>query len=240
VHDARRALTRLRGLARLVRPGIGEDAYHELNRRLRDAVWALSGTRDEDVAEATLVELGEASGVDVSAALGALRGRTGGDGSVVSPGVEPIARRFEEAPFRERERVILRVSLGRALGQFRRRGDRAALEPSDERMHAWRKSARHLRAQLRLLRGANRRVLRDLERRVDALCDTLGSLHDLAVLRGRLTDAGVFPGEIARAVEAREASLRGEAFEQWRRVRKRAHPRVGARIARWRHATRKR
>ena len=57
VHDTRKTIKRLRALLRLVRPGIGEADFKQLNARLRDASRLLSAARDRTVLGHTIERL---------------------------------------------------------------------------------------------------------------------------------------------------------------------------------------
>lgn len=241
VHDARRALTRLRGVARLIRPGIGEDAYGSLNRGLREAVRSLSGARDADVAIATLERLGRDSILDVEGEVDAIRRHTAATRQRVRvPEIGAIGDAFESVTFERAEAAIVRAAVNREVDRLRRRARAARRGPTPEAMHDWRKSARHVRALLRVLVGANRRRVRAIERRVNELCDVLGELHDCQVVREQLVAAGIDAGRIEGALGQRERWLQLRAFKVWRGTRVRVPTSLGTRIARWRRATRKR
>jgi CHAD domain-containing protein len=64
VHEARKALKRLRALVRLLRPGIGRKVYRRHNELWRDAARRLSGGRDAHV----LLELFAALAKDLPSA----------------------------------------------------------------------------------------------------------------------------------------------------------------------------
>lgn len=65
---------------------------------------------------------------------------------------------------------------------------KAQRDPTDDRMHEWRKAVKNLWYQVRLLRDAAPSLLRPLGRRLDDLAEALGDDHDLAVLIQRLED----------------------------------------------------
>lgn len=241
VHDARRALTRLRGLARLIRPGIGDAAYKALNRELRRAVRMLAGARDADAAVETLEWLGADGGFEVQSVIEVLRRRARGlKDTVELPELGRIGALFEAGEFGGSDHRVLRRALRGEIVQLRERAAEARRDPSPEAMHDWRKSARHLRSLLRLLKGANRRRVGGLERGVDELCGVLGDLHDLQVVREQLREAAVGDAQILEAIAARERTLEDRAFALWRGLRPRARPRLARRVARWREAKRKR
>ena len=73
IHDCRRRLKKLRALLRLVRPAIGEKAFHKHNSALRDAALLLSGARDLFVLEETLTSLEAGAPARTKPAVVALR-----------------------------------------------------------------------------------------------------------------------------------------------------------------------
>ncbi len=93
VHEARKAIKRMRALARLLRDELGEREFARVNDSLRSAGRRLAGSRDADVRLATLRELIERH----PRALASSRWPSNGDG----PGREGI-RRLEEQLQRER------------------------------------------------------------------------------------------------------------------------------------------
>jgi hypothetical protein len=78
------------------------------------------------------------------------------------------------------------------------------LDPSDEKLHQWRKRVKYTWYHLRLLRGAAPGVLEPLTRQFSDLSDALGDDHDLAVLTAQLhDDPAAFGGdsEVRRALQ---------------------------------------
>ena len=58
VHSLRARCKKMRGVLRLVRPMIGDEAYKEQDQMYRAAAKELAGSRDKDVALKTLASLG--------------------------------------------------------------------------------------------------------------------------------------------------------------------------------------
>jgi adenylate cyclase len=100
----------------------------------------------------------------------------------------------------------------------RKRLRRARHQPTDARLHEWRKSVKYLWYQMRLLEGAAPSAIGPLVERLDDLADALGDDHDIAVLVEQLEDE---PGRfghaasvdhVRRAARAQQDELRRRAF----------------------------
>jgi CHAD domain-containing protein len=97
---------------------------------------------------------------------------------------------------------------------------RASADSSDENVHQWRKRAKDLWYQLRIVRDAWPALLGETIDQAHELTDLLGDHHDLAVLaddlrsRGDLDDRGAFED----AIEKRQHELLGAALGIGRRL----------------------
>ncbi len=211
VHEARKAMKRLRAILRLVRDAIGDDVYRAENALLRDTARLLAPMRDG----AVIVE-----------AVEELRTRYG---DRLGPGVfDDVVQRLTERHLRRRRRVLddemilptvvrnlrsararyrswptdgddhaaalvkvhpLRHSfetiapgLARTYDRGRREMRRAFRNPVEHHFHQWRKRVKYLRHQVELLRPLWPDVLKAEARQIDLLGETLGDEHDLAVM----------------------------------------------------------
>jgi CHAD domain-containing protein len=111
--------------------------------------------------------------------------------------------------------------LGRGMRRVYRAGRRAftvaSREPTDERLHEWRKQTKYLWHQLQFLHPIRPALMKRLADRAHQLSDRLGDDHDLAVLRHRIVTARP---RVSRAVtistvdgiERRRASLQADAM----------------------------
>ena len=230
VHDVRKACKKLRGLVRLVRPGLGEE-YARANAAFRDAARELSPIRDAHALEATFSALVAAhpgaAPKGVRAVERALRERAEAATASIDDGDELIARaaallRGAEARIDDwqldDDPSLLAAGSATTYGRGRR-AFRSALEaPSAEALHEWRKRAKYAWYHVRLLEPAAPSVLGPLSDRFHDLSDSLGDEHDLAVLVDALRAAPDEHGgeEAAQAAilvaEARRADLRERAF----------------------------
>lgn len=228
VHDARKRCKEVRALARLVRSQLGSE-FDRFNRDVRDAADALAPIRDSHALLATFDDLRATQATDAElervragqaeAASGATKAVGGGD-----PRVARAVELLERAGSRiDRWRVgddaaVLRTGLRETYRRGHRAFRRAQDEPTDEHVHEWRKAAKHLWYQVRLVQRAAPSVLEPLVASLDDLAEALGDDHDLAVLIERMDERpGRFGGKrsVKRArklARAEQKRLRRRAF----------------------------
>lgn len=203
VHEVRKNCKKLRGLLRLVRPRV-PDLYQAENKYFRDAAASLSGIRDAAAAiesyDALLGSFDRA--VDrqrlapVRRVLTVHKHHLAEDMTDLDMRLDAFGERMHEA----RQRVsdwrlpaddpdsgkrgfgLLEGGLAKTYGRGRKAMDAAWDNPGVETFHDWRKRAKYLRYQLRLLRPAWPRLLKRIRSEVKTLGDLLGDDHDLAVL----------------------------------------------------------
>jgi CHAD domain-containing protein len=237
VHDVRLAIKRFRALLRLTRAGGGEEFFKAHDKSLREAAERLAPTRDAHVAARTLGQLREKSlAPEDRAALKSVQERF----RVKSPGVTAaklrLALREASRSLREAARAWgARPTSGRGWGlvepgfrkmcrQYLARMDRALASGRDLDFHEWRKRAKFLGYQARMIRPIWPKRLVKLEKRLDKLQEILGADHDLSVLKGLLRthpEMCATPAEKRRVLAClRKASglLRRQAKTASRRV----------------------
>jgi CHAD domain-containing protein len=251
VHEARKAIKRMRALARLLRDELGDPEFKRVDALLRGAGQRLAGARDADVRLATLRELIER----YPHALTSSRGPSSEDGQV-REGI----RRLEQQLRRERmynvhpsdtDEVLrdiaamreqlarwslveidfdtLAPGLRRIYGEGRRRYTRCAREHGrdEQDVHDWRKRVKSLYYALDMLGAKKAKSARRATRRADRLGDLLGSEHDLWMLCAYVEE---HPQAFGADPQARAQLL--ELLERRRRrLRKRALA-LGARLYR--------
>jgi CHAD domain-containing protein len=229
VHEARKDLKKLRSVLRLVRPVLGDDDYRPENERYRDAARRLSGARDAQALAETVSAL-EARFEDEPPPGGwkpiaqALTRTDGVDAAELDRLRERAAAEIE-AGRRELQALslpgdgfdVVGPGLRRAYSRGRRRLAEAVADPTDERMHEWRKRAKDLWYHLRLLRPAWRAVMEPLADQAHQLTDRLGDDHDLVVLGQRLDQTGIALTAEQREyldglIDRRRGELQAEAF----------------------------
>ena len=233
IHNVRKRCKETRGLARLVRPALGPE-FRPFDRLVRGAANELSATRDAHALLATFDTLLAAASAHSDDALARLRSvrdhqailSAEATASIEDGDERTLAARamLAEACDRSQEwRVPDRwAPLGDGLAATYADGRRwfrtAFDQPTDRRMHEWRKSVKYLWYQTRLLRDAAPTVIGPMADQLDALAEALGDDHDLAVLVAgldadpeRFGDAGAV--DHARLVaRAQQDDIRRGAF----------------------------
>jgi CHAD domain-containing protein len=253
VHEARKALKRLRALVRLARDELGDEVYRLENEAFRDAGRRLSSVRDAAVMLETLDglvaryrdELADEPFAGLRHALaqeaGAARERIDRDATEldeVRAMLETARTRLATWPLRDDHGV---ASLAPGMERVYRRGRRALRaarrDPSDEALHELRKRAKDLWHAAQVARPASPKRLRRLARRAHALADATGDDHDLALLlaAAHRRPAALEPGELALLeglVARRRRALQRAAFDRARRIYTAKPRRLARRIAR--------
>jgi hypothetical protein len=192
VHETRKSLKRLRALLRLIRPSLGESAFHEENAQLREIARILSGARDRHVLLETVAKLEAASarkgfGQAVREALNATNGEQ-------SPIVEGAAMKQAHGRLAEAKRRFARLQLGghgfeivgpgleASYRKARRAFHAAYVELTDEAFHEWRKGTQQHWRHMILLSRAWPGCLDARVSEARRLSQVLGDDHDLALL----------------------------------------------------------
>lgn len=235
VHEARKAMKRLRAVLRLVRAEIGERAYRFENGTLRDTARLIAPVRDGAVLAATVaalrrrferflsadaflgLELGltERAAAMREAVVGDQRILEGVVGSLQAARTRYLAWPVDEGQ-RTRGRRPIRHSfdaigpgLRETYGRGRREMHEAMTRPSTESFHLWRKRVKYLRHQIECLDPLWPEVMTPLAGALDRLGEMLGTEHDLAEfvrLLGEQPD--LCPDPIERALAAALARQR--------------------------------
>jgi CHAD domain-containing protein len=249
VHEARKAIKRMRALARLLRDELGEREFARVNDSLRSAGRRLAGARDADVRLATLRELIERH----PHALAPSQGPSNGNG----PGREGI-RPLEEQLQRERLNNKQPSDIDEVLADIAAMRDQLArwslvdidfdtLSPGlrrvyregrhryarcvhghgqdEQDVHDWRKRVKSLYYALDMLGAKQAKGARRAARRADRLGDLLGSEHDLWMLCAYVEE---HPDAFGADTAAKDELLK-RIERRRRRLRKRAFAQ-GARL----------
>jgi CHAD domain-containing protein len=241
VHEVRKNCKKLRGLVRLVRPAMG-DAYTSANVAFRDAARQLASIRDAHALLATyddLVAARHTSGTDIAAAgerdaggaflavRSGLATRASAASATVVDGDERIVAawdlivsgrdQIDQWPL-DNDVAVVVGGVTKTYRRGRKRMGECLLQPTDERLHQWRKRAKYTWYHARLLRDAAPSVLKPLIGRLHDLSDVLGDDHDLAVLVDQLrAEPDDFGGEadvgtVIQAVEVVREDLQQRAL----------------------------
>lgn len=212
IHQARKALKRVRAVLRLCREWLGEERFRAENTILRDAGRSLSGARDAQVLVETLDGLREPLGPELPdgtwsrfrdrlvAEAAAHEQPDGSDAyASVSLALAGVRDRVNVWPLPEDggpERLA--SGLERVYAKARRARRRAERRTTPEKLHELRKRTKDLWYSGQLLNPLSPKRIRKLRRRSHRLSDVLGADHDLAVLLERAGEApeAFGPGEL--------------------------------------------
>jgi CHAD domain-containing protein len=250
VHEARKALKRLRALLGLLRDELGEQTYERESGLLRETGRSLARARDAAVLLSTLEDLIARHPGKLAGRRGVLRLRTrlqherDGASELALAGTATQAGSLAELRAM-RDRVngwqlaerggigAIEPALGRLYGKGRKRMRRAAKAKGENRrtrsLHEWRKRVKDLRYAAEML-GASK-----VAKRADELGELLGEEHDLAVLAQRVRrdakatralGASGAPGrrtrkQLLRLIARRRGKLRKQALADGERLYRR-------------------
>jgi CHAD domain-containing protein len=229
VHAVRKDLKKLRSVLRLAREGLGEKRSTRQDELYRDAGRELSGARDAEVMADTLEALIDQFGGDVPgeekiawrADLIVVRETaTNGMNDDRAP-IEDAIVRLEEGVenLRGKPVKVKRSQLldGIALGYEQGRAAMATAQedPTDENFHEWRKRAKDLWYQLRIIKKAWEPMVGEMIDCAHELTDYLGDHHDLVVLREDLGTRSIGTAEreeLEAVIDRRQKELEKAAF----------------------------
>lgn len=257
IHDARRRAKKLRALARLVRPGLG-DLYRPTNVALRDAARRLAEARDAHVMIETLDGLVESAPDHLGrpaldAARAELVARSGAVHSSLDANSEELATArllaarataLIEDWHIDDDFEVVAGGVAKTYRRLVRAHRRCRSEPTVEAFHEWRKRAKYHRHHLELLRAVYPSLVEPWVDEMHRLTDLLGDDHDIAVLAARVRAHPEFFGgsDEAEAIlvlaEGRSAMLRDAALSLGARLASEDVDAVVARLANWWSAAR--
>jgi CHAD domain-containing protein len=208
VHGARRQIKRLRSLARLLRPAMGEEAFQDLNGALKRAADALAGQRRAEALAGVAARLGRKSPAaaqywrNVAEMHRAAHAGDSPPHGALLPAREAIAeadQRLAAVRLGRSDAALVARAFARTYGRARKRLRRGFASGDVEALHSARKFVIHHLHHLDLLSG----VLPPQAKRLAALerlREALGDLNDLDELE-RLAKAGpASPGPEAALV----------------------------------------
>ncbi|MGV1049309.1 MAG: CHAD domain-containing protein [Solirubrobacterales bacterium] len=230
IHGARKDLKKLRAVLRLLRDELGHKRFRRENRRYRDAGRQLAASRDAEVKVQTLRSLEQHAGARFPSgpslawfeALEADRERVAAEQGEASEAIDRAVAAIEEAgaaipywPIDADSWRLLEPGISRSYSDGRRALKRVRAGGDAEAVHEFRKRAKDLWYQLRLLYDAWPGLLGPTAEEAHALADLLGDHHDLAVLAEDLdARAGLVASrqDFRALIEARQAELLEEAL----------------------------
>lgn len=216
IHQLRKRCKKLRGLLRLVRPGLG-DVYERENALFRDLAGRFSHLRDHHVLIETFDALMERHDDEVRVAdFQPLRHRLKLEAKRLATEQVKFHDAVDEtveALRQARDRVVtwpIEDDLDGVLAGLKKtykRGRKALEEARDdatpEAMHELRKRAKYTWYHYRLLQQVWPKIMKAYRKEADRLGDTLGDGHDLAVFEDHLTrfSDGALSAEAAEALQ---------------------------------------
>ncbi len=196
VHDVRKRLKKVRAILRLARGEIGEALYARENARYRDLGRLLAPFRDSHTRLEAVRGLREHHGAllahdafqGMETLLRADRSRRAAgfaDGEIrrqALSGLREAESGPAEWPLDGRSFDTLRPGLLRIYRQGRGRMKAACARPSPDRYHDWRKRAKYLGYQVRILEPAWPAVFSATKKALHEMTSLLGEAHDLSEL----------------------------------------------------------
>ena len=233
VHEVRKRCKELRGLARLLRPVLG-DGYQPFNVEIREAARELSPIRDAQALLSTVEQLQARSGGKKGRHLEPVRihqnvlagvathDLRSDDPRIIRAGAHlRAARAMIDSWSLDDDPATVAAGLERTYRAGRAALKRARKHPEDDPVHEWRKSVKYLWYQARLLEPRDPQRIGPLVADLDRLSDLLGDDHDLAVLAAQLRAAasnGELEPKVAkrgiRLALERQATLRAKALRR--------------------------
>jgi CHAD domain-containing protein len=203
VHSARRRCKMLRALLELPAAALDRRQRERADDALEKIARSLAPVRDAEVRLQTLEALLASSAAHASESFAQARGLLRSQAAaarrlvLTASDLRDVVALVKAAQARLLALVFDRKgwrAIGPGLARSFRRGRRsfaAALDdPSPEVRHHWRKQVKLLWNHLRVVHGCHPKKLSALPRQLDALGETLGTEHDLAMLRQHLAQHG--------------------------------------------------
>lgn len=194
-HEIRKTLKRIRAGLRLLREPLGDPAYRQLNRAVRDTGRLLTPIRDAKVLLETLDGLsrrlheGNAAPLrrtlqqarrDIKARL------TAADILRIRHRLRQVEHRLQTLPESSLDRADIDGALKKAYKKAHDAFKVAVQKPDDEHLHEWRKKVKYHFTELEFVESLRPTLLKATIKRAHKLSDCLGSDHDLAVLREKI------------------------------------------------------
>lgn len=260
IHRVRTNLKRLRALLRTIRPHLGDFIYHRENTALRDVARQLAPARDAAVLLETFDAILHATReANLEQHASAIRAALGSPADQTTPPATPCADSFLTAAdrlYRVQKRVArwpleaqgfgliaegLCATYRRGRSEMRIAKDR----PDVAHLHEWRKQAKYLWYDVRMLQPACPDLLTTYRKSLKKLTELLGEDHDLASLDQALVALSTrskLPLDILRCtLHTRRESLHEKIFPRGRRLYtdkpKRFTRRIGTRFNHWHRVT---
>jgi CHAD domain-containing protein len=200
VHEVRKTVKKLRAVLLIVKPVLDKTAFKTADRAVRDFGRRLGGARDSAVLQASFNGLVEyyapfLSVEDMQPIRENLESQyqlametfvASIDIHSLEEELEELRRRLDTLDLSGFSRHMLLASVRRTYRSGRRALQALHDEPSTENSHEFRRQAKYLWYQLRLLHKWSPAVLKPVVTNLDELGELLGQDHDLAILSDTL------------------------------------------------------
>lgn len=230
IHRVRTAIKKLRALLRLVRPGLPGNRYRRERDTLRILAQMLAPLRDAEVMTRQLRKLRrQLSPRDFSALQRIFVKEQHHRTALLKPAkmtasikCRPILDEIGNWPLKEFKSRNLYRGLQRAAKKLTAASRQARQSATGENLHEWRKRAKDLAFQLKLIRKRSPKSVARRAARLAELARLLGNDHDLAVFREKISGAPLLAKRIGSLLERRRAKLQRAAFKLDRSLRR--HP----------------
>ena len=196
VHEARKALKKIRALLRLVAPEFGRTAFRAEKERFQEAARLLSPLRDAEVRLEALDAVIQSGGFD-AADFTRVRADLEATATTLARGANRPKRRAVEILQKARDRVgrwplgdlewkLLAKEIRRTYRKGRKALETHQREQTPESFHAWRKRVKELWYHLRIVRALLPKNAAEWIPLCDEIGERAGTAHDLALLRETL------------------------------------------------------
>ncbi len=225
IHEARKAVKKLRGLIRLLRPSFA--AYRMENDALRAAGHAIATLRDAQVMLITYDAMARVAGVADPVLRQSLAARItrAETPEILAAAVQDFSARMAAIRDRSQQWKVkgagfdaLEGGLERTFAAARIAQRAAARAPDDpEAVHTWRKRVKDHWYQVRLLCPIWPDMMQPIVTAADTLGEVLGDHNDLSTLIAALPP-GPNTAAIVQAAQARQTALRATAHPLSRRL----------------------
>jgi CHAD domain-containing protein len=197
VHRTRKHLKKARAALRFLQPVVPRREFDSARKQLRKAALLLSDIRDAEVRFQTVQQLGHLLQIEPDDVLEKAEAFLGLELdsflAAFSDWKDEVDRRLSEVRAQMKAWRVdgLTCKQVRRTAQSSYRGGRHALRyanetPNAENFHTFRKHAKELMFQLRILQPLHPALFRQLVSELEGLAQTLGNAHDLAFLEQRL------------------------------------------------------
>jgi CHAD domain-containing protein len=197
VHETRKHLKKARAALRLLSGAVSRDEFARTNKKLRRVADLISHIRDAEVRfqtmrqlsqrlrieEADIVQEAEAFlGLELESFLAAFSDWK----EEAACRLKKVRRAMKDWPVDRLTRKQIRETVQQSYKRGRKALQKASKTPTAENFHDFRKHAKELMHQLRILQPLQPPLFEQLGGELATVTDTLGSAHDLAFLETRL------------------------------------------------------